>query len=140
MIIRETHRANVPVVTLTEHDLESLAHEALGLESARLGHAINVFDQPARPLSRIYKKAKVKAGGQPIRDLHLTGAMLGSRGIVAEQEKSVNVGFTDSLEFAKAAHNETFEHMLGVSPGDELQVDDLARDLLERNIRELNGQ
>jgi len=138
--INEHGRREIPVPSFTHGDLEDLAHAALGLESSRVAGAINIHDQPARALSKAYEKRKVKAGGKPIRDLHLTGHMLAARAITDTGDKSVTIGFNDGLQYAKAAQNEKHENMLGPSPADKHQLDEHAHEILQANIRILNGQ
>ena len=134
----ESGRREIPVPSFSHGDLEDLAHEALGLESSRLAGAINIHDQPAKPLSKKYLKAKVKAGGQPVRDLYLTGNMLAARTITDTGDKSVTIGFNDGLQYAKAAQNEKHENMLGPSPNDTRHIDDRAHEILHANIQILN--
>lgn len=138
--IKEIQRALIPVPSFTESDLQDLAHEALGLESARVSLGINAHDQPAKPLSKAYEKSKVKQGGKPIRDLHLTGDMMGARGITEIGEKSVEIGFNDGLQYAKAAHNEQIEPMLGPSPHDKISIDEHAQETLDARVRILNEE
>jgi hypothetical protein len=130
----------IPVPKFSHADLEDLADAALGLESSRLAGGINIHDQPARALSKAYLKAKTKKGGNPIRDLHLTGDMMRARGITNVGDRAVTIGFSDGLQYAKAAHNEKIEPMLGPSADDKRHIDEDAQELLDAHVRILNGE
>jgi hypothetical protein len=135
--IRETSRTNVELPEFSLQQLGEIAGVAIAAEESRISQAINVHDQPARPLSLRYAKSKVKAGGQPVRDLHLTGDMLASLRVVDLESNSATVGFADPGQEAKARHNERFENMLGVSPADETQVDSDVRNIFAGNLKRL---
>jgi hypothetical protein len=138
--IQQTRRGSLSVPSFDHSQLDELANTAIAAEGARLAQAININDQPARELTDKYAKAKAKKGARPIRDLRLTGAMMGSRGILDTQDNSVTVGFHAQDQIAKAAINESREKMLGPSAADQIEVRDRAHEIFAQNIRRLNGK
>lgn len=134
------HAPDIVLPTLTPDDVHTLAQTAIRTEEHRIGTATNVHDQPAKALNPAYAREKVRKGAQPVRDYRLTGALLSSRDVVSSGDHAAAIGFSDSLQEAKAEQIETYEQMFGLSPRDELAVGQEVEDLMELELSRANGR
>ena len=117
----QTFKLDFPALAFTEDDYRKLGGVAIEAELGRIGKAIDVADQPAKPLDIPYARAKARKGLQAIRDLRNTGALLASRAITAADSTGVDVGFSSPQQEEIAAKNNMASEMFGLSP-DNIQV------------------
>ncbi len=134
------HAPEIVLPTLSPDDVRTLASTAIATEERRIGTATNVHDQPAKALNPAYAREKTREGAQPIRDYRLTGALLFSRQITSSADHAAAIGFSDSLQEAKAEQIETYEQMFGLSPRDELAVGQEVQELMELELSRANGR
>lgn len=120
-----------------EDDLVYLAEVGLESQKRRIAAGVNVNDQPAQPLSKSWRKAKLRRGKSGIRDLRFTGALLDNLGVRESDNESATIGFTDPWQATKAAINQDREAMFGLSDADVANVDEAADRLFARKIRRL---
>lgn len=111
----------------------------------RIARAVNVNDQPAKPLSQhgrgrqryfYVKKAK---GKNPQRDLVFTGRMMSDVAVVAAKSGEVRIGFRSPRESMKAAMNQRRESMLWFSPEDQRKIGQIVREEIAAEAAEVVG-
>ncbi len=86
----------------------------------RLDRAQNIYDQSAPPLKAHYSAWKVKArGGQPVRDLRLTGFTRRRMAVIEAGQNYCVIGFTDPEAARRIYYNNLRSRQWGVSPQDE---------------------
>ena len=137
--IKETGRPRVDVPGFSSAQMGQIGQLSLDEEQARLAQAVNVQDQPSRPLKPSYALQKEKAGLHPVRDLRFTGEMLTARQVSQAEDNSVTIGFADPLQEKKAQRNEQIEPMLGVSPANKSVLDEHVQATFSDNVKKLNG-
>lgn len=137
--IRETGRPHLEVPGFSSEKMGHIGQLGLDEEQARLAQAVNVQDQPSRPLTPRYVLQKEKAGLPPVRDLRFSGEMLAARHVTESAGNSATVGFSDPLQEIKAQRNEQIEPMLGVSPANKQVLDEHIQATFSDNVRKLNG-
>jgi len=89
---------------------------------ARTMAALGLLDAPMLPLSREYQRRKSHLGRRPIRDLRLTGAMMGDlKGYAAHQQGRTwlaQVRFRSERSATIAEYNQRRVKWFGISPED----------------------
>jgi hypothetical protein len=104
--------------------------QALGMELAialadsireRISNAIDVNDEPARPLAKKYGRLKSRRGLNPMRDWTLTGRTMAALQPMF-RDGQIIVGFNDPRAAQIAAINNFQDRMFGVSRGDRARV------------------
>lgn len=101
---------------------EEIGAVAIESERERITEAVNVNDDPAKPLAHRYAYEKKLRGGKPIRDLTLTGDMLRSRTIESIEGNEIRIAFADDRETEKARKNDAIDQMTGLSPRNQEEV------------------
>ncbi len=120
---------------------------AIEQQKSRVLAGINVQDQPAKPLKATrrmwsperrryvdYADYKIDHGGEPIRNMRLTGALLGSMHVTSVGEGRVRAGFTPDQNIKAHKAQET-ERMFGLSPEDKGEVMSEMRAEFGANLR-----
>lgn len=117
--------------------MRELAETGLESSEERIANGLNVEDQPARALSAAYAKEKARRGKQTIRDLNLTGALIGSMAVTDVTPGSAAIDFASDEQERVAYINEAIEPMIGLSPGDVKTVNEKAEKQFAENVRNL---
>lgn len=82
----------------------------------RTAEGRNIFDNAAKPLTPRYKRAKVKKGGKPIRDLRLTGNMMAALDVLRASENRCTVGVAGPEMGQRAGFNQALDPWMGIAP------------------------
>lgn len=112
----------------SQQDIRLFGDTAVGLMVNRIQRGVNVFDLPAKPLSKAYAKQKTRRGRPAVRDWTLSGDTLAAMGVVELKDGSVALGIdwrSNPQAFKIALFNQTIERMAGLSPSDKQKLWDL---------------
>jgi len=103
----------------------------------RIAQAVNVSDQPAKPLKpgrvvngrqlKGYPEYKIARGRAPIRDLFWRGMTMRSMRVVDATANKVRIGFDNPQASRIAAINQRREPMFWFSPADQLKIGEIVR-------------
>jgi hypothetical protein len=135
--IKETSRPRLSVPGFSPDQMREIGDFARAEEITRISHGLNINDLPAKPLARWYARRKQKAGGQPVRDLRLTGAMLRAREVTGAETNQAVLSFTDPAQEAKAEANERIEPMFGISPQSKRDLDAHMEEQFAESVRRI---
>ncbi|HVW85856.1 MAG TPA: hypothetical protein VHB50_14300 [Bryobacteraceae bacterium] len=109
-------------IALPEIDMRRVGEIALASMKERIGHAVNVQDQPAKPLVGGYQRQKARAGAKPQRDLRLTGHTMDALAVTEVNRTRAVIAFNDGTAELRAKRSEAVEGMLGLSRADKKKV------------------
>lgn len=138
-------------INFTALQMKALGDIAIGVIKDRVSRGIGSDDAPMKPLSGKrsaifnangkfarqragYAEWKQKRGGQPIRDLTLTGAMLRNFTVRSVSETQVRMDITSQKERVKARANEQRSPWFGWSPRDLIEITAAGERLFKKNI------
>jgi hypothetical protein len=144
--------------SLTAQQMYQLGLFAIAVMRERVSRGIGSSDAPMKPLSEHkgrrwsksrgewveygrgtgYRFRKVRSGGKGIRDLTLTGSMLGNISVRSVSERQVRIDITSSRERMKARANEIRSPWWGWSANDLARITLAARQLFRLNIGEIS--
>ena len=86
--------------------------------------ALDAHDRPMEPLSKQYKRRKQRKGGNPIRDLRMTGRTMRALRVEEATEDEFTVGFGgDNTAKKRADFQHLFHGFFGVSLADARAID-----------------
>ena len=108
--------------SISSFQMQRLADIGLRAVKARVAAGIGSDDTSMRPLSKGYFIQKQKLGGEPIRNLRLTGAMLSNLTVRSADESGARIAFTEGLARTKALSNERKTPWLGWAASDIRQI------------------
>ena len=106
----------------TRSDLVRIGAKAIETVTQRCAKGLNVNDRAGKQLSPSYRARKIALGQPGIRNLMLSGAMLGSMTVVEADQGHVTIGFTRQAELAVAAKNQDRDPFFGLSKNDEGKI------------------
>ena len=109
-------------LAFTRADLVRIGAKAIESVTKRVALGLNEQDRTMKPLSASYRAKKVKMGQPGIRNMMLSGSMLGALTVVEADNNHVTVGFTRQAELAKASKNQDRSDWFGLSKSDEAKV------------------
>ena len=126
-------------IEFTTSDMKKIGLYVRQQVTERVLKGLDVNDRMMKPLSKAYK-AKKEAMGQPgIRNMQLSGAMLGSMDVVEVSASRVVVGFDRRAELVKAQINDDRKgsRWYGLSPQNGAKVEYFAERLLVNKAAKL---
>jgi hypothetical protein len=126
-------------IAFSAFQMQRLADVGLRSVKARAKAGIGSDDTAMPPLTRGYAAVKSRKGGAPLRDLHLTGAMLDNLTVRAVNEENVRIAFTESLARTKALANEQRYPWLGWAPSDVRVILAEAQKMLKDSVSATTG-
>lgn len=102
----------------------------------RFNHALDIYDNAAKPLNEQYAKYKVngKYHGEPIRNLRLTGRLQRSMKVLSASHNRARLGFSDPVSDTRMTLNQRRSNMYGVSPRDEQVLMKAVREQLFQTV------
>jgi hypothetical protein len=131
--VRIWFRRQLRVDHLNFHELEMLKLGTVGLAAVknRLAAGLGPTDGPAKPLTKryaIYKSKRLRR--RAVRDLSLTGSMLGNLSVRTVSERAAKAALTSRKERIKGLVNMRREPWLVFSPRNRAAVLEAARRIL----------
>jgi hypothetical protein len=98
--------------------MREIGNSFIASQDARLSQALNVRDQPAKPLKSAYARAKAAKGKKPIRDWFLSGLTRLSIQVLQAIQNRVVIGSGNPTGDLRIRVNNRREKQFGVSPKD----------------------
>jgi hypothetical protein len=120
--IKVTQRPDIKGVSFSESDLHEIGEYAVQAIKDRNALGVDIFDHSAKPLSDRYRKRKEKLGRPGIRDVRLTGNMLGSLQVTEASAGHVVISVKGSTPYRKGIFNQNIDPWFGLSPEDEHRI------------------
>ena len=137
--INVTNRPDIKMPSFTTEQMSSIGAFAIEVLKERNATGIDIFDRPSEPLQPKYAKQKERKGLQPIRDLRLTGNMLGSVQATETADDHVKIQVRGSTPFRKGIFNQNIDPWFGLSPHDEQRLmNERVRPIFAKNVADLN--
>jgi hypothetical protein len=127
-------------VEFTTADMKRIGLYVRQVVTERVLKGLDVQDRSMKPLSKAYAKKKMAMGQPGIRNMQLSGAMLGSMDVVSVSAGQAVVGFDRRAELVKAEINQDRKgsQWYGLSPQNEVKVAYFAERLLDNKMAKLN--
>lgn len=122
-------------IELKQYQFVQLGDELTILIKERLALGLDRYGNPMRPLAPKYAKYKRQKGGSGIRDMRLTGNMLGSFGVVDSSDSHVSVSFRGATPQLKARFRQSHDAFLGLTPLEAAQADQKVTGYIVQNLR-----
>lgn len=130
-------RARVP---WTEERMGRIAGAVERLQQERTLAGLDAQDRPVKPLAEKYKRRKQRLGKRPVRDMRLTGNMMGALATTELSDREFAVGFRGATPKKKAHFRQLFDGFFGISPGDAVGLDEELTAVHEEVVAELAVQ
>ena len=132
--------ARLEPIEFSTSDMKRIGTYVRQQVTERVLKGLDVNDRRMKPLSKSYAAKKAALGQPAIRNMQLSGAMLGSMDVVEVSAGRVVVGFNDEGQLAKAQRNDDRQgsRWYGLSPANESKVSYFAERLLENKAAKLN--
>lgn len=137
--LKVTEIPRVGTIGYTPDQMQGIADSVVAEEKRRLEAGLNRFDQQMEPLAESYKKRKTAKGKSGIRDMRLTGNMLGSLQVTEATAESATVDFRGRTPLRKAFFRQKFDQFHGLSESNFRAVNSVIEGINERNLREVLG-
>jgi hypothetical protein len=135
--IRTNSRISLEPISFTEDQMREFGDTAIGSMQERMAGSVNVFDAPAKPLTKRYAAYKKKIGANPVRNLRLSGHTLASLKVRQATAHSVTVGFESSEAYRRALFSQNIDPLFGLSPSNESKVLEKVRAEFTRAIERM---
>ena len=116
----------------TRQDMQKIGAKAIQTITERVAQAKGLNDTRMKKLTPPYAKRKSKQGAPPIRNLMLSGAMLGSLNVIEATDQRAVIGFTRQSEAKKAGYNQAIEPWFGLSKKDQRILQEFINRLLKK--------
>jgi hypothetical protein len=131
--------ARLEPLEFTTSDMKKIGLYVRQQVTERALKGLDVRDRTMKPLSKSYKKKKEAMGQPGIRNMQLSGAMLGSMDVVEVSAGRVVVGFDRRAELVKAQVNQDRKgsDWYGLSPANAAKVEYFAERLLDNKAAKL---
>lgn len=121
----------------TSEQMAEIAAYSVQVMKERDAQAIDVLDQPAKPLQPKYAERKAKKGRASVRDLRLTGNLLGSIHVVESDATHAKVKVEGSTPYRKGIFNQHIDPWFGLSHHDDQRVmDEKVRPIFSQNLKD----
>lgn len=132
--------SRLEMVNFTTSDMKRIGLYVRQQVTERVLKGLDVNDRSMKPLSKKYAAKKAAMGQPPIRNMQLSGAMLGSMDVVKVSSNQAVVGFDRGSELVKAQINDDRKgsHWFGLSPQNEVKVAYFAERLLDNKAAKLS--
>jgi hypothetical protein len=138
--IKVTHEPKIEAPKFTAEQMESFGRYSMQVMKERLAQAIDVFDRPAKPLQPKYAKRKSAKGLPAVRDLRLTGNMLGSIHVKNADSTHVTVKVEGATPFRKGIFNQNIDPWFGLSSHDDQRVlKEKVQPIFSQNLNDMLG-
>ena len=139
--VTESGYLTAPV--LSPEQLRYIGDGMVAAQKNRWLHGVNAQDAPAKPLRPVTAKGKVTYGAQPIRNMLMTGLMMGNFRLTRASGQVIRAENTSRNARMHARKAQSFETMIGFAPSDENTIFRLAYQAygiyLERAWRRTRG-
>lgn len=137
--IKVASRPDLKMPSFTQEQMGQIGAFAVEVLKERNATGIDIFDRPSKPLQAKYAKQKANKGLQPIRDLRLTGNMLGSVQPVETDSQHVKIAVRGNTPYRKGIFNQNIDPWFGLSPHDEQRLlNERVRPIFAKNVEDLN--
>jgi hypothetical protein len=121
-------KARIVYSPFSSSEMVSIGTDLAGSIRDRISSGLNAQDQASKPLKGAkgkyvpYARQKQQKGLAPIRDWKYSGNTLRALKVVAANENSVKIGFSNPIQDRVAHFNNLREKAFGVSPNDRLAI------------------
>lgn len=122
----------------SQDEMAALADVGLRSVLGRAEAGISSDDRPMPPLTTGYARRKERLGAPPVRNLHLTGDMLGNLSVRSVSAESARIAFTTESARTKALANERRTPWLGWSSVDVQTITVAAEDMQVQHIHSVS--
>lgn len=137
--IRVTRMPRIGAIGFAQVQMQNIAQAVADAERERVAQGLDRFDQKMRPLAPDYAERKRRKGRQPIRDMRLTGNMLGSLQVTDASATGATVDFRGNTPLRKAYFRQRQDQFHGISASGFTRVNALIERLHTENVRGLLG-
>lgn len=136
--IKVKHEPDIKAPSFTAPQMQQIAEYAEQVIRERSATGTNALDQPAKPLQPKYAKKKAAKGLPAVRDLRLSGNMLGSMAVLEADASHAKVGIKGATPFRKGIFNQNIDPWFPLSPHDEERVlNEKVRPIFAQNLKDL---
>lgn len=136
--IKTTKQPNIVAPKFTSEQMHEIGDFSVQVMKERNAQAIDVLDEPAKPLQPKYEKHKEAKGLPGVRDLRLTGNMLGSVHLVESDASHARVKLEGSTPIRKGIANQNIDPWFGLSHHDDQRVmDEKVRPIFAANLEDM---
>lgn len=128
-------RINPDALRFDEGDMRDVGETFKNAAKMRIAKGVNSFDQPMPKLTDKYRGEKLRRGKSGIRDLRLTGNLLGSIAVLQASPGRSVVGIKGATPNLKYRVNQRISPWWGVSPTDGAAVDAVIEKKADEKIK-----
>ncbi len=129
----------VEALDFTPGEMRELGDLTASTLKNRLDVGLNRFDEKMPPLTKSYRKRKVKRGRKPIRDLLFSGSMRTATRVKEATGQLVTVSIAGATLRARGFINQAISPWFGLSPMMGAALDKRIFGLLDEKMTKLRG-
>jgi hypothetical protein len=128
----------IRVPAFTAEQMREIAQYSVQVMKERNAQAIDVLDQPAKPLRPKYGKRKAAKGLPAVRNLRLTGNLLGSIHVTEADATHAKVKVEGVTPFRKGIYNQNIDPWFGLSNHDDQRVlNEKVKPMFAQNLKDM---